>query len=292
MKIDISDEIGFAIKEIIISMIKILKRYLPALYYFLQTFYRSSFYYKRKLFNLERAKDEKDRFFAKEAQIMEEVFAGEYKVFNGPFKGMKYFRSMPESQFLPKIMGSYEEPIHDWIEEALASHKYNNIVNIGCAEGYYAIGMAFRMPHVKITAYDIDEVARQYAEELKCANNVTNVDIKGACSHVELNNISKRGVLIICDIEGHEKILLDPAKAPNLKYVDIILESHDFIVPGVTDILIDRFYNTHRIRTIVNYPSRLKKYSTRRKTSIAQYCFIVDEKRPERMKYIHMESIV
>lgn len=130
------------------------------------------------------------------------------------------------------------------------------------------------MPYVKIIAYGIDEIARQYAEELKR----TNIEIKEGCIQIELNKISVRGILIICDIEGHKKILLDPAKTPNLMYVDIMVESHDFIVLDVTDVLSDRFYKTRRIRTIVNYPSRLKQYSAPRKASAVQYNFIVDKK--------------
>ena len=71
---------------------------------------------------------------------MQEVFDNQYIIQNGHFKGMNYIKRSSGSALLPKILGSYEEPIQGWIKEVIEKK------NIGCAEGYYACGFARRLP--------------------------------------------------------------------------------------------------------------------------------------------------
>lgn len=52
---------------------------------------------------------------------------------------------------------------------------------------------------------------------------------------------------MLCDIEGAEKDLLDPTSAPALKGMDITVESHECLIPGVTQLLIERFKDSHQI---------------------------------------------
>ena len=54
-------------------------------------------------------------------------------------------------------------------------------------------------------------------------------------------------VLVLCDIEGAEQELLNPELAPALKVMDIIVESHECLIPGITQVLVDRFKETHQI---------------------------------------------
>lgn len=69
-------------------------------------------------------------------------------------------------------------------------------------------------------------------------------------------------VLVVCDIEGAEKDLLNPQAAPALSGMDLIVESHECLLPGITQALIDRFKATHDItlvqdngqRQLVNAP--------------------------------------
>ncbi len=222
---------------------------------------------------------------------MREVFADQYVVHNGPFKGMKYIKRSSGSALLPKILGSYEEPIQDWIGEIISDCKYINILDIGCAEGYYACGFALKMPKTNIIAFDTDREARANSNELKQLNNLKNIEIRPECTHAELNVMSRSGTLIFCDIEGFEDILLDPKIVPNLKVVDLLVELHDFIVPDITNKIIERFYFTHTIRMVVSYPYLTKKYDTPIPVNKTILDHIADECRPNFMKFIYMESI-
>ena len=51
---------------------------------------------------------------------------------------------------------------------------------------------------------------------------------------------------------GAEIDLLNPDLAPALKHVDILVESHECLVPGVTGTLKSRFEETHDIHEIVD----------------------------------------
>ena len=49
---------------------------------------------------------------------------------------------------------------------------YARILNIGCSVGYYAVGLAVRMPHVIVEAFDIDAEARRKCLDMAQANGV------------------------------------------------------------------------------------------------------------------------
>src|SRR5262245_56331762 len=60
------------------------------------------------------------------------------KVRHGFFKGMQYPRNRSISSALfPKLLGTYERELHPVLER-ICKEPYEGIVNIGCAEGYYA----------------------------------------------------------------------------------------------------------------------------------------------------------
>src|SRR5438876_11547620 len=62
-------------------------------------------------------------------------------VSNGSFRGMAYVPEAVGSSLLPKLIGSYEQEITPAIEEMVAKRP-PRIIDIGAAEGYYAVGLA------------------------------------------------------------------------------------------------------------------------------------------------------
>src|SRR5229473_2239235 len=67
------------------------------------------------------------------------------KVLNGPFQGMMLASGSAEGCYVPKLLGCYEAELHPYVAEA-AQRGYEAIINVGTAEGYYAIGMARLLP--------------------------------------------------------------------------------------------------------------------------------------------------
>lgn len=176
------------------------------------------------------------------------------KVLAGPFKGMAYVADYPGVAC--KVLGTYEKELHSLLEE-LAKRPYEYLVNVGCAEGYYAVGFALVNPSVTVRAYDTNRRLHRQLEKLAAANQVADrVRVQGICDHAELNTLRGKSVLVLCDIEGAEVDLLDPTCSEALKEFDILVEIHDG--PGSTrirDLLLARFAATHAA-TLIRYTPR------------------------------------
>ena len=184
-------------------------------------------------------------------------------VMEGPLKGMDFLPQSAEGCHIAKLLGCYEQPLLPFIEQAI-QRGYPTILNIGCAEGYYAVGMARRMPATRVHAYDLNPKAQAVCTELAAKNGVTDRVSVGSLFKIEdFASYAGQHALLLCDIEGAEKTLLDPQAAPALCGLDMIVESHECLLPGITNLLIDRFKPSHEIvlvqdngqRQLANAPS-------------------------------------
>jgi len=181
-------------------------------------------------------------------------------VLQGPMKGLEFLRHSSEGCHVPKLLGTYEQPLHHHITEAI-NHSYDNLLNIGCAEGYYAVGLARLMTKTVSYAYDIDANARESCRALAIKNGVEDRLIIGELfTPDDFAKFEVTRTLVFCDIEGSERELLNPVTAPALKTMDIIVESHECLVKGVTEELISRFSSTHSITKVSDDGSRSLDY--------------------------------
>jgi tRNA G46 methylase TrmB len=270
-------------------MKELIRKNLPTVFSVCKKIYQKSFLHKIKDKKEKLRYDEwQKKRLSEDLIILKEVFNDDCIVFNGPFKGMLYIKQSSGSAFLPKILGSYEEPIHEWIEKAIGK-KYKTIIDVGCAEGYYTVGFAMRLPTSKVVAFDIDNEALKNAIELIKLNGLENVQLRKECTYHELNELCTERSLVFCDIEGFEKILLNPLKVPNLKYADLIIECHDFLIENVTADLISRFVNSHKITIIIDYCTRIKDYETPTKVDKVLFDRIANEYRQPATKFMLLE---
>lgn len=171
-----------------------------------------------------------------------------HKVMGGPFHGLAFPPTHPLACYLPKLLGIYELEIHGFVAEAL-QQDYDAILNIGCAEGYYALGFALKMPRVEVYAHDISEEYQKICCQLAELNGVSSrVHTGGIFNGADFAKFSSRRALVICDIEGAEKDLLNPAAFPALKNMDVIVECHEGYQSGLRAELTQRFSPTHNLR--------------------------------------------
>lgn len=178
-------------------------------------------------------------------------------VLQGPFQGMEFLDESAEGCHVAKILGCYEQPLQPFIEQAIAKN-YKVILNIGCAEGYYAVGMARLMKETIVHAYDISIKAQTVCADLAQQNGVMNrMKVGGHFRSENFDLYKDTQTLLMCDIEGAERQLLDPKVSPAIKNMDIIVESHDCLVPGTTKLLVDRFSATHKITVIQDDGQRM-----------------------------------
>src|ERR1700760_4646091 len=79
-------------------------------------------------------------------------------VASGPFTGMKYINKSAGSAYIPKLLGIYERELHDIIEY-VCRLNIRTVINVGAGEGYYAVGLAVRMPFSSVIAFERDPQA-------------------------------------------------------------------------------------------------------------------------------------
>ena len=75
------------------------------------------------------------------------------RVYSGPFKGMEYLDYATEGCLVPRLLGCYEDELHADLQR-FVDMGVDTIVDIGCAEGYYAVGLARFMPAAQIHAFE------------------------------------------------------------------------------------------------------------------------------------------
>lgn len=171
-------------------------------------------------------------------------------VLEGPLKGLDFLPQSAEGCHIAKLLGCYEQPLLPYIEQAIQAN-YPTILNIGCAEGYYAAGMARRMAGTKVLAFDLNPKAQQVCAGLAAKNGVADrVSVGALFKPEDFASYAGQRVLVLCDIEGAERDLLDPELAPALIGMDLIVESHECLRPGITKLLIDRFAPTHDVTVV------------------------------------------
>ncbi|MDA0231334.1 MAG: hypothetical protein O3B21_14255 [Proteobacteria bacterium] len=166
---------------------------------------------------------------------------------SGPFQGMKLLNRSSEGNVAPKLLGCYEQELHGVIERCIET-PYEFVVNIGCGDGYYAVGLARCMPNTEIRAYDLHKGRRALCRDAAKENSVgERISVGAECGAEELTALAGRHVLVICDIEGGERELLDPERIPALKGFDILVELHENLDRALPETVIARFAESHRI---------------------------------------------
>lgn len=202
------------------------------------------------------------KFNMEMAQLVEDLNARALKALNiepgwttiqaGPFAGMQYPTKSTGSLVGPKLIGRYEQEIESWVVDAIKV-DYDLVMDVGSAEGYYAVGFAYANRSTQVRAYDADAGSQQLVATIAARNGVEDrVHVGGFCDHSELQKhiATARRALVIVDIEGYEAGLLDPSRAPALAGADMLVELHEYVRPGVTYRILDRFSATHTIDII------------------------------------------
>lgn len=219
---------------------------------------------------------------------------------SGFFEGMKFLPGVVGSVPRPKIMGTYERELAGIISD-LSSKRYKKVIDVGAAEGYYAVGLAIKNPDMQVVAFEMQTAGQQLIKQNADLNHVSDrVLVKGVCTHETLKNEINHSSFIIMDVEGFENELLDPTACPELLKADILVEIHDFISEEIAVNVQKRFYKTHHIveikeeeRTFDEFPIYLSPVQK------LVYCLslqnykkailnAMNEKRPMRMRWFYM----
>ena len=181
-------------------------------------------------------------------------------VLYGPFKDLLYpsFKSKSSSLY-SKLIGSYEKELEVEFERVI-NCGYEQIIDIGCAEGYYAVGFAIKMPKVKVYAYDIDSEARDLTNQMAILNKVDDrVVVKSHCDSKTFQNFDySKKTLIISDCEGYEQFLFTKENIGAFESVDLIIETHDWVDINISSNLEGLFFKTHNVEVLQSVSDNFK----------------------------------
>jgi hypothetical protein len=198
---------------------------------------------------------------------------------NGPFAGMQYLEgSVTCGPFMPRLLGSYEQELHELLER-ICSTQYSEIIDVGCAEGFYAVGLARRIKGARVFAYDTNARAQQLCRAMAEANGVSDrVTIHGYCSPETLLDFAFTGRgLIVCDCEGYETTLFSPAVAEKLSGCDVLVELHDIFDPTISSRVLAAFAGSHDV-TLIDSIDETKKAKSYQYPELSQFDLVTRKK--------------
>jgi hypothetical protein len=224
-------------------------------------------------------------------QAFDRAFAatfGRRVVADGPFAGMRYVSEAAGSSLPPKLVGSYEIELAAFVELGIES-GWRTVVNVGCAEGYYAVGLARRLGDCRVLAYDASADAQRLCRAMAELNGVADrVEVGGAVdadARARVVGEAGAGTVVLCDCEGAELALLREEDAPRFARAHLVVELHDFIVPGCGDEIARRFRATHYVTRVVARPRRGDETAALGRLPEAVRPDAADEQRPPAMEW-------
>lgn len=225
-------------------------------------------------------------------RLLAKIFAGQgLEIMAGPFRGTKYFPLSKGSALLPKLLGTYEQELHGALEIILRKN-YKTIIDVGCAEGFYVVGLAQRIPGAQVHGFDLDRHSLSACRRLAALNRVSErVFLHERCTGTELTQLVDDRTLIICDCEGFEVDLLDPKCVPALRGADILVELHDRLIPGATEIVTSRFCPPQPISLIHSSPRNPKLIPQLASLPEAEQVFALDEFRGGPMNWAFIQGV-
>ncbi|MDR6772141.1 hypothetical protein [Azospirillum sp. BE72] len=168
---------------------------------------------------------------------------------SGIFEGLLYDPPIFEGSLFPRLLGTYEANLQPHIV-GLGDRGYGVVLNIGCAEGYYAAGLGRMFPDAVVHAYEIQAHLREACAVIAADNGLASRIRLGAEFVPGQSEVPvEKKVLLFCDIEGGEFTLLNLDSFPQLADLDMVVEVHpsgDRSLDG----FMSRFHATHDVEIV------------------------------------------
>jgi len=172
-------------------------------------------------------------------------------VMTGPFKGLQYPMAALVSRHAgPKLLGTYERELHPVIESR-NWREYSYVVDIGCAEGYYAVGIA-KTFHQKVLGFDPEPREKELCRQMAALNEVSSMVVLGdwADARTLEELCAERRCFVLSDCEGYEAELFDRRSVQALRVSDVLIEIHEQQKGDLSSPLRELFQPTHETKII------------------------------------------
>lgn len=175
---------------------------------------------------------------------------------SGRFAGLAYppDRLADVDAPVAKLVGCYEQEISGVFAEALDG-GVETFVDVGSADGYYAVGMARANPRLTTYAYDLSRSARRLCATVAELNDVgPRVRLGRRCDARELAALPLEGALLLCDIEGGEADFFGARVVELLRRTRVVVEAHDGGRSGLGHQVVLAFEHSHVARVVSPQP--------------------------------------
>lgn len=216
-------------------------------------------------------------------------------VLDGPFKGLNYIENSTGGAYFPKLLGIYEKELTDKINE-LSKIDFDEVINVGGGEGYFAVGFALKYKNAKVLAYEPGFYGCYLMQKMAEKNKVLDrLSIKAQlCFPDDLKSSIKpnKKTLVFMDVEGAELELLDPEIVPALLKCYIMVEIHDTVSPTLADTIKNRFKDSHKLTEIWQEDRSIKDVTLNsfwKPLLKKQFEKVIHEGRGNKMRWFVME---
>lgn len=187
-----------------------------------------------------------------------------------------------------KLLGTYELEIAPTLER-IGSSTPAIVIDVGGADGYYAVGFA---RHWRCPVIVFERLA--HAREIIARNGALNavgvaLELRGNCDEAALYALVQQhpqtGFLMM-DVEGAELDLISERVARALDGWEVLIETHDFARPGCLVELERRLATCHDLERIESRPRQLTDFPSHLKLTKARKLELMDEQRPGIMTWL------
>lgn len=222
----------------------------------------------------------------------ESVFSGEVRY--GPFRGL---RLPPNSWWgasdrAAMLFGFYEKEVLDII--AARAPERSVLLDLGAADGYYAVGATRCGLFEKAICFEIAEAGRDAIQRNSVLNDVeARVEVLGAAGDrfyeaVPASDLAKSFILV--DVEGAEFSIFTRETLAALAQCELLIELHDFSPSQERASSLreaaSEFFNSKLVKTGAR---DLSPYPELHALRDADRWLVCSENRPSLMSWLHLQ---
>lgn len=201
-----------------------------------------------------------------------------YIVAYGPFAGMRLSEKVwwSKNDRITQTLGCYEEHVLKKLCD-FATQGATKFIDIGAADGYFAVGMSFSRIYPEVVAFEIAVEGQKRILENAIANNcAAKLSVFGEANIESIIRETKNAktATVLIDIEGAEYDFLSDEILKTLSKSNVICELHPWVVE---DGYSAQKYLINRAEKVFNI--ELIKRETYNPNSFSEFYDLSDEER-------------
>ena len=226
---------------------------------------------------------------------------GDRLVLYGVFEGMRLSQDSGwgKSDLASQLLGLYEKEVVRLLASLARKRQSKTLVNVGAAEGYFAIGALHSGLFSRTVAFEMSENSRRILLENASLNAVeTQLTVFGRATagfldEIEhLDGFSYEGSIFLVDTEGAELDFIDEGSLQKMARATLIIETHTSFVSGKAqsafESLCSRYHSVSEIRTEGRNPGDFPELDS---WSDDERWAIGSEGRPQRGRWLILEPL-